>query len=92
MLRLQRVEHSSKDHLGQQQLVPRRDLARDPTLHLNDIVRRREAQSTEDSLAVLELVELKDIVHRRDPLLEGTDGGRLLELGGVLGVEGGEGG
>lgn len=90
MLWLERVEHASKDHLRQQELVSRRDLARHPALHLDNIVSGREAQPTEDPLPVLELVELEDIVNGRDAFLERPDGDGLLELDGVLGVEGGE--
>lgn len=90
LLRRQIVKDTVEDHLGQQQLISRADLARDTTLLLDDIIVGGEAESTERTLAVLELVEVHDRVRGLDLLLDGADLSLESLLGRVLLVEGGE--
>lgn len=91
LLRRQVVEDAPKDHLGEEQLVSTRDLARDAPLLLDDVLARREPEPAQGALAVLELVEVHDRLGLRDLFLGRAD----LELEGLLGrvlvVEGGEG-
>lgn len=87
MLRLEVVEDAAKDHLGEEELITRADLACDTALHLDDVVGARETQSAEDALAALELVELEDVVDLGDLLLERPDVRGLVHFGLVESVD-----
>lgn len=90
LLRREVVEHAVEDHLRKKQLVARTNLARHTSLLLDDVLGRREAQSSERTLAALELVEVHDAVRRLNLLLDGANLGLDFLLRGVLVVESGE--
>lgn len=58
MFRQQRVEDTTKHHFGQHQLISCGDFTCDSTLHLDDIIGCREAQTSEDPLSRLEFFEM----------------------------------
>lgn len=90
LLRREVVEHAVEDHLRKKQLVARTNLARHTSLLLDDVLGRREAQSSKRTLAALELVEVHDAVRRLNLLLDGANLGLDFLLRGVLVVESGE--
>lgn len=54
------VKHAVKDHLCQQELVTRADLAGDSSLLLDDVLVRGESEPAQRPLAALELIEVHD--------------------------------
>ena len=68
----QRVEDAIEDELGEEQLVPRTNLARHATLHVHDVRGSGEAEPAQDALAALELFHLEHVVGRLYTLLELT--------------------
>lgn len=69
MLRRQIIEDSAKDHLRQKQLITTADLASDPALLFDNVLVRREAQTTKNAFAVPQFVEMHDRMRALDLLL-----------------------
>lgn len=58
MFRQQRIKDTTKHHFRQHQFISRRDFTSDSSLHLDNIIGGREAQTSEDPLSRLEFFEV----------------------------------
>lgn len=67
------IEQSTENHLREHQFIASTNLARNPALGLDNIFRRSEPKTSQNSFPVFELVELQDVLHCRDSLLNILD-------------------